>query len=272
LNIADYDHILRSNLIRFSFLKISPLFFRSFIYDYGYYLQPNPQELITPSTLDSYTALYVLPETTRIIDDDNGTKDVINIIINNLTHEPGYFEAPDYLPLSKVSNYGEGPYKMEKHYHANMASFLLLAKWFIFLKENNVYDNTRIIIVSDHGRKLGDSFPQPYPNIRLPYKEEVETFNSLLMVKDFNASGTLVTNDDFMTCADVPLILTENIIENPVNPFTGKILEALKSRGVVITRSDAPDPYKYTYNIKRNEWLYVKDFIFDNKNWSVYIP
>ena len=206
------------------------------------------------------------------MDDNNGLKGVFNVIINLLTHEPSYLEAPDYIPVSKVLNYGDGPYKLEKHYHANIASFLLLAKWFNFLKENGVYDNTRIIILSDHGRKLGDSFPQPYPNIRLPYNEEVETFNSLFMVKDFNASGTLVTNDNFMTCADVPLILTEKIIENPLNPFTGKLFETQKSQGVVITRSDAPDPEKYIYNIKHNEWLYVKDFIFDKKNWSVYIP
>ena len=35
------------------------------------------------------------------------------------------------------------------HYQVNMAAFLKLGEWFDYLRENGVYDNTRIIIVSD---------------------------------------------------------------------------------------------------------------------------
>jgi hypothetical protein len=246
---------------------------RDFVYDDGNYFRANPQKLITRDTLNSYCALYVLPETTRIIDTgDNVEVGTFNIIVNLLPHDLNFLEAPDYIPSSKVSNFGDGPYKLIDNYHVNIASYLLLAKWFDFLKEKGVYDNTRIIIVSDHGRKLGNSFPYPYPNIRLPYNDEVQNYNPLLMVKDFYNSGQLVINDDFMTCADIPVLLTKNLIENPVNPFTGKILETQKIQGVIITRSEsAVNSGEYIYNIKRNEWFHVKDFIFDKNNWSVYI-
>jgi hypothetical protein len=98
----------------------------------------------------------------------------------------------------------------------------------------------------------------------------VQTYNSLLLVKDFAKTGALVTNTDFMTTADVPILLCENLIENPVNPFTQKPLEADKKDGVVITTSFYPDPGKYGYNIYPFEWLFVKDNIFDKDNWSKY--
>ena len=40
------------------------------------------------------------------------------------------------------------------HYHANAAALLRLGEWFDWMREQGVYDNTRIIIVSDHGRDL----------------------------------------------------------------------------------------------------------------------
>jgi hypothetical protein len=41
-----------------------------------------------------------------------------------------------------------------KQYHVAMAALLLRGKWFDFLLENGVYDNTRIIIAPDHGSSL----------------------------------------------------------------------------------------------------------------------
>ncbi len=43
-----------------------------------------------------------------------------------------------------------------KHYQSNMASLTALGEWFDFLKENNCWDNTRIVIVSDHGTDIKD--------------------------------------------------------------------------------------------------------------------
>ena len=36
-----------------------------------------------------------------------------------------------------------------------MASYRALGDWFDYLRANNLYDNTRIIIVSDHGHASG---------------------------------------------------------------------------------------------------------------------
>ena len=45
------------------------------------------------------------------------------------------------------------------HYQSNMAAMLQLGRWFDYLRENGVYDNTRIIVMSDHGGTMGQ-FPE----------------------------------------------------------------------------------------------------------------
>ena len=93
-----------------------------------------------------------------------------------------------YKPYSKT----EGT-----DFMANVAALKQLGKYFDFLRQNDVYDNTRIIVVSDHGfgRHFTDfnDFPSPEENSR---------FNCLFMVKDFNSNEDLKTDETFMTNAD----------------------------------------------------------------------
>jgi hypothetical protein len=217
------------------------------------------------STINNYAYLYFLSDITDTVENGNN---YFNIIVNDLTHNPALFEVPEYKPSRNLTNIGNGPFAAEKHYHVNMASFLLLAKWFDFLKENNVYNNTRIIIVSDHGRNIRSPFPN---NIILPNGIDLENYAAFLMVKDFGAEFTLRTNNSFMTNADVPHLATEGIIKTLINPFTYKELATDKNHGVTITSSTIWDPeemLKYKYDIKRDEWLHVKDNIFDPAKWN----
>jgi hypothetical protein len=215
--------------------------------------------------LNNYIALDVLPDITLISEDEYNT---YNVLSNDLTHEPRYLQAPDYIPLEKITNTGSGPFAHEEHYHVNMAALLLLGKWFDFLKENNVYDNTRIIIVSDHGRNIYSQFPD---NIILPNGESLEAYTALLMVKDFHAHGALIVDDSFMTNADVPLIALKDIVENPLNPWTGKIITGNKENGITLTTSvlwSVDRHSEYSFAIKPDEWLHVHTTIYDQNNWS----
>jgi hypothetical protein len=93
------------------------------------------------------------------------------------------------------------------------------------------------------------------------------------MVKDFGAADGFFTDSTFMTNADVPNIALKGIIENPVNPFTQKPLYTDKDSGVIIPTIEYK-PWsrhgEYTYSIKDDEWLKVKDNIFKNENWTKY--
>jgi hypothetical protein len=143
-----------------------------------------------------------------------------------------FFKIMPLIFRSVIYDKGAVPFAREKHYHANIAALSLLGAWFSFLKENHVYDNTRIIIVSDHGENLHNSFPD---NTILPDGRSLETYIGVLLVKDFNAAGDLSVDHAFMTNADASLLAVKEIIPHSANPFTHTPLRSDKKNGVTIT-------------------------------------
>jgi membrane protein insertase Oxa1/YidC/SpoIIIJ len=269
LPLINIGEELHKKLFRFSLFKFAPAFMRFFIYDNGDWLLPafDDDKQISRTLMNEYAALDILPEITA------ATKEKINTFTSmssGLTHTPAFLQAPDYTLTAVSTDKGAGAFANEKNYHVSMAAFLRLSDWFQFLKDNNVYDNTRIIIVSDHGENIKNDIPG---NITLPGGESLNSYNALLMVKDFNAHGSLETNNAFMTNADVPCLAAGDVIENPVNPFTGKPLVANKQHGVfVVSASVSWRPkmhYKNTFKIGKNDMLFVKDNIFKNENWKI---
>ena len=95
-----------------------------------------------------------------------------------------------------------------------------LGKWFDYLRENGVYDNTRIIIVGDHGVNM-DVIDELLIDNGRGGIVDIGRYNPLLLVKDFGSTGFSISQE-FMTNADVPTLAVAGLIADPVNPFTGK--------------------------------------------------
>ena len=77
-----------------------------------------------------------------------------------------------------------------------------ISEFFDYMKENGVYDNTKIIIVSDHGSfSKGAKTDLPKPN---GLKVSPQNFVASLLVKDFNSHGVIKDDYTFMTNADTP--------------------------------------------------------------------
>jgi hypothetical protein len=272
IRVLSLSALLKNNLMRFSFFRTAPLFSREVLYDQGEWLASTSFTVgnsgITQITLDNYAALDMLPEITAV--DDSGVN-TYTALVNELTHEPAFFQAPDYIPANSITNKGSSPFAGEDNYHVNMAALVLLGKWFDYFKQMGVYDNTRIIVVSDHGWHIDTSLE----DFALPNGTRLIGFNPVLLVKDFSGSARpeiseLKTDNTFMTHADVPYLASKDITD-AVNPFTRKPLVFDKSDGITISTAnewEAPDPTKYTWKIGRNEWLHVRDNIFDPANWE----
>ena len=128
------------------------------------------------------------------------------------------------------------------HYHVNIATYIQLGEWFDYLRKEGVYDNTRIILVSDHGKDLNQFGIESNG-------QNLECFMPLLMVKDFNSKGFTV-KEDFMTNADTPVLATAGLISNAVNPFTGKPLtsEAKNGTQTVLYTEEWNPSEKHIYN------------------------
>jgi YidC/Oxa1 family membrane protein insertase len=264
--LIDIGCELRQKMLRFSLFKCAPAFLRYFLYDNGDWLLPvlENETQISRTLINEYAALSILPEITAV------TKENINTfttISSCLTHTPEFLQVPNYTLAEHITGKGRGPFSGNSHYHVDTAAFLLLQKWFRFLKENNVYDNTRIIIVSDHGSNISD-IPN---NIRLPNGALLASYTALLMVKDFDAQGCLKTDNTFMTNADMPSLAVSGLIENPANPFSGQFIASDKENGIFIVTTSGWSPKdhaKNTFKVSKNEWLFVKDDIFKVENWQ----
>jgi arylsulfatase A-like enzyme len=76
-----------------------------------------------------------------------------------------------------------------------LAAMKQFVKWLDYLKREGIYNNTRIIVVSDHGGRYHSGGEGYYG---------MEAYNPLLMVKEPEAEGPLTVSEEFMTHADTP--------------------------------------------------------------------
>ncbi len=91
------------------------------------------------------------------------------------------------------------------------------------------------------------------------------------MVKGFGSSE-LKTSEDFMTCADVPALAVEGVIEDPINPFTGKEI-GYGDKGINPQYVSASDVYDIFVNngnqFLPGNWYTVQDDMRKPENWKL---
>ncbi|MBR1536274.1 MAG: YidC/Oxa1 family membrane protein insertase [Treponema sp.] len=276
-DLDNTDEILKRNLFFFSIFRECPVVLREAVYMKGKYWNSNGDITSYTNIINNLAPLDFLSELTDFSDTKEGS---YICMVNELTHSSSFLQAPDYVPAKNVTDFGSSRFSNEEAYHTNIAAFKRVAKWLSYLKENGVYDNTRIIIVADHGRastesciEKDDALDEQIAGDR--YKGRGH-FHPLLMIKDFDAKGVIREDMTFMTNGDVPSLALKGIVENPENPFTGKKIPLdttdIKKDGVIVTSSDVHQAwlYKdwYTYKIRDDQWWRVKDSIFKASSWK----
>lgn len=288
----------KRNFFCYGILKAVPLSLQEVLYNHGNYYQSSDlsedvnvysgQTLnsiysstgIEPDFMESYKVLENLPHITETSEEKENT---FLLMTNDATHDPILLQEPDYTPAQNVDNTDyerdnqerftlDGhTLKMENdwqmtHYQANMAAMLQLGKWFDYMRENDVYDNTRIILVSDHGSELGHS-----DKLQLPDGLDGTNFFPLLMFKDFDSEG-FTMSDEFMTNGDVPVMAMNGIIDDPVNPFTGKAIDSKEKTAheQYLIGSNVWNTDKNNGNtFLPSRWYSVQDDIWDKDNWKI---
>jgi len=259
INLPLHSEVLKRNILWYAIFRQIPLAFRQAVYYSGSWCAPF-SEYRMRLFLNGYSVLDFLNELTGF--DSDKEKNAV-LMVNNTTHENWFLQAPLYKPQLNVTDYGKGPFNKEVWYHVNAAAIKRLSEYFDFLKSNDVYDNTRIILVSDHG--LLDATYVTKTN--LPF--HVDHFNPFLLVKDFNAKGEMKTDTAFMTNADVPSLAMKDLIENPVNPFTNNSINAINQKNkpqlILIERIHSKNENELWFGLQNT--YYVHDNIFDEKNW-----
>ncbi len=294
------ENVWRRNFFCYSLMKISPLVFQSKIYDDGIYRNANSVFNMTQKVtgisigrgydgdfLNSYSVLCSLADMTLISENDTNT---FLMMSNSTTHEPMLLQEPEYEPRIEVDNSGYDEANRNRfmqegktihtetseqmmHYQTNMAAMLKLGEWMDYLRENDVYDNTRIIVIADHGKNLKQSDDMVFEDLQMIDGDvfDVMAVNPLFMVKDFNSTG-FTTDSSFMTCGDVPTLAMYELIHDPVNPFTGlPINNAVKNASPqhIIISDDWDTKKNNGSTFRAGIWYSVHDSIFDPDNWEL---
>lgn len=294
--LEQMEETYRRNFFCFGVFRVAPLICQDVLYNYGMYNNSENDPAgkgggigdqimsssytaggLSSNFIDSYSVLENLISITDVTTEAENT---FCIIYNNTTHSPALLQTPDYVPATSVDNteYEEAhanrftldgrtmKYETDeqiKHYHVNMAALLQIGYWLDYLKDNGVYDNTRIILVADHGYGL-----HFFEDMITTFGWDSVAYEPLLLVKDFG-NGDFATSYDFMTNGDVPSLATAGIIENPLNPFTGKNLQdtSPKNGKQMIAVSDWHTDINNGYTFIDKGWLSVHDNIYDMNNW-----
>ena len=197
--------------------------------------------------------------------------DIFICIGNDATHANINISSLGLIPSESIS------YPNSDAYDINTVCLKYLSDWFNYLKSKNAWNNTKIIIVADHAMGYGVNSDKGYDNTKYANNRHKDEIHPILLVKDFNAKGPVKTDMTFMSNADVPTLAFKDVVNNPINPFTGKIINnEAKKDGVYVTSSDIFMPHHnnndYYFNIKDDEWFNVKDNIFIDSNWTQEVP
>ena len=266
------------NLFMYSLFRCAPLCLQEFIYDGGDYLSVGKDAYNIYDLIENYKVLENFEGMTQISDDYPGS---LFLIDNETTHDVATISNYDpYTPYEFDDGYTISDGENEIYiwdplqagtYECLVAALYQLGDYMDYLRANGVYDNTRIIIVSDHGYGVylfEDLISEDF---------QAEWYNCLLMVKDFDSTG-FTTDYTFMTNADVPTLALEGIVDNPVNPGTGNPINSdLKYDDIYVGFSLTHDEKLWNpeYNLGSSfyydddyKWFQlIDDDIFVQENW-----
>lgn len=249
-------------LFRYGVFRIAPPILRYGLHYKGTWWRDGASNAYGRS-LSEFSTLWYLGD---ICVADNGA-DTLTIFMNETTHEPGAY-TKELLPTPGVIRYSDeeiaqfGSEDDCSYIYTFMSALRAVTRWLDSLKTLGVYDNTRIVVVSDHGSSFKNSL----------FDEEVKRmvdFNPLFMVKERNSQGELAISYEFMTNADTFSFVTADL-DDPQNPFLGApTSDADKYKALMIVNAVSSQPRRhgpYLLNFSRVRKLIGRD-IFKAEAW-----
>lgn len=202
-----------------SIFQAAPIMIKNYIYNDANWLVYGDEVTFAMNrynAIKTYSYLDLLPELS------SNTSDKSNFlsIRTELSHQPYGLDKNGELIFNNYADTENNSfYSSKAAYYSAKGTILLLIKYFDWMKQNGVYDNSIIILYSDHGNNCHDN------NIPTPENEEEKEYysrsNALYMIKplnsndDFKIDLSLKSNGDILY--DVFNLLG---IENDIQPCT----------------------------------------------------
>ena len=245
----------------------APYFLKPVIYNDGGWLIFSRVALfwyVRSHVFSEYSFLDLLPE----ISNGQSQQNTFKYFHSCFTHIP-YGIGEDGNLVDFNSQYPDQVHKSfifgESAYYTARKFISLMVAYTDWLKDAGLYDNTTIIIASDHGNDYSENNPLAPEGIEsvLP-RDAFNRLNSLFMVKPAGASGAIQVDDTFASNGDINAALQKAL--GLETSYSGsKVKVGVSPRAdFVSSRSNFRSDGTANYTIYR-----VKDSITDPKNWQV---
>lgn len=194
-------------------------------------------------------------------------KSTLKYLSSMVTHSPWQLDPLTCLPAKEQRRHVRPDGVIVEHLGTERCALLALGRWMQWMKDNGVYDNSRIFFLSDHGSNDSAQL-KGIPSETLT-ANGLWRPHSLLMVKEKNSRGPLQTDPRLMSGADLTSLICGS--DDPCPGFTRKA-----------ARLDGPDnaTRERTFDFgqssmirhEKNRFLttryVVNGTIFDKRNWK----
>ncbi|MBR3671419.1 MAG: sulfatase-like hydrolase/transferase, partial [Spirochaetia bacterium] len=245
----------------------APYFLKPVIYNDGGWLIFSRVALfwyVRSHVFNEYSFLDLLPE----ISNSDAQGNTFKYFHSCFTHIP-YGVGEEGTLVDFNSQYPDEVHKSfifgESAYYSAKKFIALIVAYTDWLKANGLYDNTTIILVSDHGNDYSDNNPLAPEGIEsaLP-RDTFNRLNSLFMVKPAGASGSVQVDDTFASNGDINAALQKALGLQPSYAGSNVHVGVSPRADFVSSRSNFRTDGVAKYIIYK-----VTDSITDPKNWQV---
>lgn len=232
----------------------APYFLKPIIYNEGCWFIFSRKALfwtVEDHVYPNYGFMQLLPE----ISNADAGGNTFKYIHNSLTHGPyGVNRHGEVImPGEQPDENSEGFYFGKSPYYSTVTFVEFFIKWLDWLKEEGIYDNTYIILVSDHGTNRPELNPMTDSKL-------VNRLNSIMMIKPFDSEGDLVTDEN-------TLVISSDAPEFMKNALDGSPVVFVPDRSLPVVRF-ASTNFLDTGIIEIIDAFEVSGDMFDPNNWK----
>lgn len=243
-------------LTLFGLFKISPYSLKSYIYDRGNWLKRIDR---SDEIEWSHRELPLLDALSTQVKFTDSSKNKFKFLSTLLTHVPwtlNQYCKPSSKPV-RTDLYSSLGIKWDQRLQSELCSLNLIGNFLGVLKENDVFSNTMVLIVSDHGTQ-GAHTPKQANGLSQDQLRD----GSLLLVKEFGEEkGELRISDYLTTNYDVPNLILNALDNNQDFPWMNK------NRKRKTVHGDWQRHLHPKNNYKLKESYVVKGSMFQNSHW-----
>lgn len=241
---------------------------KKYLYQKGFWLNPGMQ--VKERQIEACTDVSHAELIPQFINFTDSTENQFKFFVSEITHTSWVYNREGKI----FSTYNDLEISDEDlSYYAACRSIKLFSDLIQKLKDNNAYDNSILIFVSDHGNQLennGISTMNGLEKLGNNYRHNLSVANTVLLIKGYNENGNLTISDAQVQNSDIYDYLQEKVF-NTSTRFSDYLVYSYENPRIRTLSVDLYQSNDFS-NLKQVPCVNykVEGSIFTPEAWSLY--